>query len=105
MAFGRKSYAKSSPKVPPPPLPGQLVTLPRDETVNPIEAESTIGQDLTIEGQAIIIRCKGRLRVNGDIQAQLDCVDLLVGQQAVIERIGYRQKSSCVWACQWANLR
>ena len=51
----------------------------------PLEEESIIGPDLTIEGQAITIRCKGRLRVNGYVRAQLDCVELLVGQGAAID--------------------
>lgn len=30
------------------------------------------------------MRCKGTLRVNGNIQADLHCVELLIGEQAVI---------------------
>ena len=46
--------------------------------------DSVIGSDLSIEGQAITIRCKGSLRVNGHIQAELHCAELLVGEQAMI---------------------
>jgi cytoskeletal protein CcmA (bactofilin family) len=45
---------------------------------------SVIGSDLSIEGQAITMRCKGSLRVNGHIEAELHCAELLVGEQAVI---------------------
>lgn len=46
--------------------------------------ESVIGSDLSIEGQAITIRCKGLLRVNGDIQADLHGRKLIVGDEATI---------------------
>ena len=81
MAFGRKSDPKS---LPPPPLPEQQVTPPPNASANPIEEESVIGPDLSIEGQAIIMRCKGCLRIKGSIQAEIHCVELLVGEQAVI---------------------
>jgi len=48
------------------------------------EAESVIGNDFTIEGQSITIRCKGSLRVNGNIQADLHSTRLTVGKEAVI---------------------
>ena len=47
-------------------------------------SESVIGSDLTIEGQTITIRCKGSLRVNGNIQADLHSVQLTVGEEAAI---------------------
>ncbi len=50
----------------------------------PSTESSVIGSDLSIEGQAIVIRCKGTLRVNGHIQAELQCAELLVGEQATI---------------------
>ena len=84
MAFGRKSDPKSFAIIPPPPVPEQQVTPPPNGSANPIEAESVIGPDLIIEGQAITMRSKGCLRVNGSVQAELHCVELLVGQQAVI---------------------
>lgn len=46
--------------------------------------ESVIGNDLTIEGQTITIRCKGSLRINGNIQADLHSKELVVGSEAVI---------------------
>jgi cytoskeletal protein CcmA (bactofilin family) len=52
---------------------------------NLLSAEtSVIGSDLSIEGQAITIRCKGTLRINGHVQAELHCAELLVGEQAMI---------------------
>ena len=46
--------------------------------------QSVIGNDLSIEGQTITIRCKGSLRVNGNIQADLHSTRLTVGKEAVI---------------------
>ena len=47
--------------------------------------ESVIGNDLTIEGQAITIRCKGTLRINGNIKADLHSRALEVGKEAQIQ--------------------
>lgn len=47
-------------------------------------AESVIGNDLSIEGETITIRCKGSLRVNGDIQADLHSQELEVGREGRI---------------------
>lgn len=46
--------------------------------------QSVIGNDLSIEGQAITIRCKGSLKVLGNIQADLHSRQLEVGKEAVI---------------------
>lgn len=46
---------------------------------------SVIGHDLTIEGQAITIRCRGALEVNGRIQAELHSQRLIVGRSGKIE--------------------
>lgn len=54
------------------------------ETVSPVHDESIIGSDLSIEGQAITIRSRGALRVNGDIQADLHCRQIDVGRTAII---------------------
>jgi cytoskeletal protein CcmA (bactofilin family) len=51
----------------------------------PVQPESVIGNDLTIEGQTITIRCKGSLRVNGNIQADLHSRTLEVGSEAQIQ--------------------
>jgi cytoskeletal protein CcmA (bactofilin family) len=48
------------------------------------EVESVIGNDFTIEGQSITIRCQGALRVNGNIQADLHSRKLVVGEEARI---------------------
>jgi cytoskeletal protein CcmA (bactofilin family) len=47
-------------------------------------ADSVIGNDLSIEGQSITIRCKGSLRVNGNIQADLHSRAIEVGREAQI---------------------
>lgn len=47
--------------------------------------QSVIGNDLSIEGQTITIRCKGSLKVLGNIQADLHSRQLEVGKEAVIE--------------------
>ena len=46
--------------------------------------ESVIGNDLSIEGHTITIRCKGSLTVNGNIQADLHSRRLQVGKEAVV---------------------
>jgi cytoskeletal protein CcmA (bactofilin family) len=90
MAFYRKSEAKPSPVIPPPLKPEQQAPSDSNRSAashtqaDPVREESVIGQDLTIEGQSITIRCKDSLRVNGNIQADLHCVELSVGPQAMI---------------------
>lgn len=49
------------------------------------EVPSVIGEDLTIEGQAITIRCKGALEINGKIQAELHSQKLVVGKSGQVE--------------------
>jgi cytoskeletal protein CcmA (bactofilin family) len=39
---------------------------------------------MSIEGQSITVRCKGTLRVNGVITADLHSNELVVGEQAII---------------------
>ncbi|MGQ0673174.1 MAG: bactofilin family protein [Hyphomicrobium sp.] len=63
------------------PAASQLASVPSPEPAS----ESVIGNDLTIEGQTITIRCKGSLRINGTIQADLHSKSLEVGQQALIQ--------------------
>jgi cytoskeletal protein CcmA (bactofilin family) len=46
--------------------------------------ESVIGSDLSIDGQTITIRCRGSLRVNGQIQADLHGMQLTVGEEALV---------------------
>lgn len=50
----------------------------------PASTQSVIGNDLSIEGQSITIRCQGSLKVLGNIQADLHSRELEVGQEAVI---------------------
>jgi len=47
--------------------------------------QSVIGNDLSIEGHQITIRCKGSLKVLGNIQADLHSRQLEVGKEASIE--------------------
>lgn len=48
------------------------------------EGVSVIGSDLSIEGPSITMRCKGSLRIDGTIEANLHCAELVIGEQAVI---------------------
>ncbi len=59
-------------------------TTPSAPRPEPALVESVIGSDLSIEGQSITIRCKGLLRVNGNIQADLHGKKLIVGSEATI---------------------
>jgi cytoskeletal protein CcmA (bactofilin family) len=55
-------------------------------TVSPgASTQSVIGSDLSIEGQTITIRCKGSLKVLGNIQADLHSKELEVGKEATIQ--------------------
>jgi len=81
MVFQRKPNPKTLTVV-----PTEVATLP-SETVHSgsiLDAESIIGKDMSIEGQSITVRCKGTLRVNGVINADLHSNELIVGEQAVI---------------------
>jgi cytoskeletal protein CcmA (bactofilin family) len=62
------------------PQQGQKVGMALQEQL----VESVIGNDLSIEGDAITIRCKGSLTVNGNIQADLHSRRLQVGKDAVV---------------------
>jgi cytoskeletal protein CcmA (bactofilin family) len=46
--------------------------------------QSVIGNDLSIEGDSITIRCKGSLKVLGNIQADMHSREVEVGREAVI---------------------
>ena len=79
MAFSRAD--QKSPKIIPPELKPEQQ---RASMAPNVEASSVIESDLSIEGPNITVRCKGCLRVNGNIEANLHCRELLVGEQAVI---------------------
>lgn len=49
------------------------------------DMQSVIGNDLSIEGDNITIRCKGSLKVLGNIQADLHSRQVEVGKEAVIQ--------------------
>lgn len=74
------NMARPTPLATPPPAPPTYQRSGESDT----EPESVIGNDLTIEGQTITIRCKGSLRVNGNIQADLHSMRLTVGEEAMI---------------------
>jgi cytoskeletal protein CcmA (bactofilin family) len=79
MVFQRKHDPKTLTVV-----PADVTTLP-SVTSSPTRAgESVIGKDMSIEGQTITVRCKGSLRVNGVIEADLHCAELVVGEEAVV---------------------
>lgn len=92
MVFSRKSdlrpeFASITNTAGPPPItavPPATFGEARAEPA-PLEAQSVIGNDLSIEGQSITIRCKGSLRVNGNIQADLHSRQITVGEDAQIQ--------------------
>jgi cytoskeletal protein CcmA (bactofilin family) len=61
-----------------------VTNLPSVTSPQSRDAESVIGKDMSIEGQTITVRCKGSLRVNGVIAADLHCAELVVGEEAVV---------------------
>ncbi len=72
----------------PPPLPGlarQSPQQPEAQRMSDAGNHSVIGQDLTIEGQSITIRCRGALLINGSIQAELHSQTLVVGESGKVE--------------------
>ena len=72
----------------PPPIPSRTRTplQPVDARhVSDAEVNSVIGEDLTIEGQSITIRCRGALQINGNIQAELHSKTLVVGDSGKVE--------------------
>ncbi len=57
---------------------------PSPAAYEPPILESVIGNDLSIEGETITIRCKGSLKILGNIQADLHSKRLEVGKEANI---------------------
>lgn len=51
----------------------------------PAETQSVIGNDLSIEGQSITVRCKGTLKVLGNIEADVHSKELEVGKEATVQ--------------------
>lgn len=68
----------------PPPVPGGPVLIAA-QGLSSANNHSVIGEDLTIEGQSITIRCKGALEINGKIQAELHSQKLVVGKSGQVE--------------------
>ncbi|MFN3626123.1 MAG: polymer-forming cytoskeletal protein [Hyphomicrobium sp.] len=79
MVFQRKHDPKTLTVV-----PAEVTTLPTTAAGGRLDAASVIGKDMSIEGQAITVRCKGALRVNGAITADLHCNELVVGEEAIV---------------------
>lgn len=86
MVFNRKAEIKPavSPTSGPRPMEPAAGASPMAGVPSQTEVESIIGNDLSIEGQSITIRCQGSLRVNGNIQADLHGKRIVVGEEAVI---------------------
>ena len=70
---------------PPPSAAAGISIVPTGPMYLDGETPSVIGEDLTIEGQAIIIRCKGALKINGKIHAELHSQKLVVGKSGQVE--------------------
>ncbi|MEI9900100.1 MAG: polymer-forming cytoskeletal protein [Hyphomicrobium sp.] len=79
MVFQRKHDPKTLTVV-----PAEITTLRRLRPFWRLDAASVIGKDMSIEGQTITVRCRGTLRVNGIITADLHCNELIVGEEAII---------------------
>lgn len=87
MVFSRKhdpQPAKQNHSAPDAISNGSAPPVPASSKSPAMHAGSVIGNDLSIEGQTITIRCKGNLRVNGHIQADLHSKELEVGREGSI---------------------
>jgi cytoskeletal protein CcmA (bactofilin family) len=98
MVFKRTADVRPATSEPPFPMPsarpeaanwnsGQAAAQPvqvRSRSHTDDDEVSVIGNDLSIEGQSITIRCAGSLRVNGNIQADLHSMQLEVGADGSI---------------------
>ena len=89
MVFHRKTTGAAPPE--PQQAPVHRMERPQPQAIASMSGhnsgmveESLIGSDLSIEGHAITVRCKGALRVNGNIQADLHSRQLEVGRDAII---------------------
>jgi cytoskeletal protein CcmA (bactofilin family) len=68
------------------PSPSTLPELKPEQrsTGSGADGSSIIGSDLTIEGPSITMRCTGSLRIDGNIEANLHCVELVIGEHAAV---------------------
>ena len=87
---GLTANGSAAPSLQPPPLG----TFSHSQSTRPAtghaaapddERGSVIGNDLSIEGQSITIRCRGSLRINGSIQAELHGKALVVGEEGSVQ--------------------
>ncbi|MES1179861.1 MAG: polymer-forming cytoskeletal protein, partial [Hyphomicrobium sp.] len=77
------AFMRQSPSPPPSPFkaPETKLEPPPQPAKSGLDGSSVIGSDLTIEGPSITMRCKGSLRIDGNIEANLHCVELVIGEQ------------------------
>jgi cytoskeletal protein CcmA (bactofilin family) len=74
-------HPSADPHGAPPPLPNASA----DPGASPANgSQSVIGEDLTIEGSSITIRCRGALSINGNIEAELHSQELVVGRSGTV---------------------
>ena len=83
-----QSPAQSPPQSrPSPPMPLQPI-VPSVNSTGPassMQSQSTIGQDLSIEGQGIVIRCQGSLTINGSVHAELHGREISIGERGTVQ--------------------
>jgi len=92
MVFNRKPDP-TPPQTPPEMAAPQMRRMDRPaglerqiHTITPVaDAQSVIGNDLSIEGQSITVRCKGSLKVLGNIEADVHSKELEVGKEATVQ--------------------
>lgn len=51
----------------------------------PLPDTTSIGKNFNLEGENIVIRCKGALAINGNVGADIHCEQLTIGDSASIE--------------------
>lgn len=86
MVFNRRSDTRPAPAAPvaTPIRPVDTAASPAPTPDAGTSADSVIGPGFMLEGDAITIRCKGSLRVDGNIHADLHTSRLTIGKDAVI---------------------
>jgi cytoskeletal protein CcmA (bactofilin family) len=87
MVFNRKPSAKPPVILSPQGRTGDRMngaSIAHLNAVSETAVPSVIGSDLSIEGEAITIRCQGTLRVLGAIDADVHCKHVEIGRDAVV---------------------
>ncbi len=79
-----KPSALSLTETPLPPLAKPVVPLPQPKAIATERIESSnrsiIGNDLAIMGERIVIITKGALQIDGEVQADLHCAEVIIGE-------------------------